>query len=207
MKFLSKALALLLGAGLLGYVAIYLFYHNSEDRVLSPYQQQWLIDEISNTTPLPANIFTTLEKHYPDLYEENTWSFKIKKLLDLDASTCQCNEIYLPFIPDTTTHRLEKLPWVPFNRRDPIMKIFLEKHFSQKECLNYYLTISDFGRNLRGITMAANIYFGKDLSELNEEDIIGLYIIPKAPTGYNPKSNPERYQQVVQRILARKQNH
>ncbi|PTX51492.1 penicillin-binding protein 2A [Melghirimyces profundicolus] len=69
----------------------------------------------------------------------------------------------------------------------------LENKYKKKEILEVYLNYIDLGNNVRGIKMAAKIYFDKDITKekLKPHEIALLAGLPKAPYGYNPYTNPE----------------
>lgn len=184
------------------YASLYWWFHNSIDNVLTSKQQNWLLTEIDNSTVLPDKIYNTMRKYFPDFYASNTWNYKIKKVLGIKTSYCQCNELYLPFLIKKQTEKKNK--WDVFQQDDLIIKLFIEKKFSQKECFTFNMNISDFGLNSHGIFEAAKTYFNKELKNLTEEEIIGLFFIRKAPTHYNPISNKKNYEKAVNEIMKTK---
>ncbi|GIO11534.1 penicillin-binding protein 1F [Cohnella xylanilytica] len=69
----------------------------------------------------------------------------------------------------------------------------LENHKSKDEILELYLNRIYFGKGNWGIKTAAKYYFGvDDLNKLTTAQIAILAGIPKAPSYYNPISNPDR---------------
>ncbi|WP_044211079.1 transglycosylase domain-containing protein [Flammeovirga sp. OC4] len=197
MKLLKIILIVVVTFMMALYAFIYVWFHNSIDRVLSSEQQGWLINEIQNTPQLPDKIYDTMGKYYPSFYITNSWDNKMMYLLGFDQP-CQCNDLYLPFIHG---NRKSKVKWVPFNQQDLIIKLFLEKKVTQKDCFTYSMNISSFGSNIYGIESASDYFFNKVLKELNEEEIIGLYLIQQAPSFYNPNYNKERYLEKVSEII------
>ena len=67
----------------------------------------------------------------------------------------------------------------------------LEKEFTQKQCLDYYVRNFDFAQNKIGINAASNYYFNKEISELNFDENATLAIMLKNPFLYNPIRQPE----------------
>ncbi|MEW9032266.1 MAG: penicillin-binding transpeptidase domain-containing protein, partial [Planifilum fimeticola] len=61
-----------------------------------------------------------------------------------------------------------------------------------------------FGNNVRGVKMAAKIYFNKDISKetLKPHEVALLAGLPKAPEGYNPFRNPEAAKNRRNTVLA-----
>lgn len=82
--------------------------------------------------------------------------------------------------------------------RSPIRKIQeiframnLERKMSKDQIIEMYMNTIYFGSGCHGIQVAANHYFGKDVSELSVEECASLAAIVKAPTTYNPATNYE----------------
>ena len=62
----------------------------------------------------------------------------------------------------------------------------LEKDYSKEEILEKYLNIVYLGNNCYGVQAAANLYFDKDVSELNLVQCAALAAIVKNPSQYEP---------------------
>lgn len=67
----------------------------------------------------------------------------------------------------------------------------LEARLSKNEILEFYLNSVPFGMNVEGITSAARSFYGKELSELSNDEIKCLSVIPRRPSAFNPITNPE----------------
>ncbi|MBW5448194.1 PBP1A family penicillin-binding protein [Cohnella sp. CFH 77786] len=74
----------------------------------------------------------------------------------------------------------------------------LERHKSKDEILELYLNRIYFGKGQYGIKTAAKYYFNKDITskdpkqQLQIWEIATLAAMPKAPSTYNPISNPDK---------------
>ncbi|MBN2911005.1 transglycosylase domain-containing protein [Polycladomyces sp. WAk] len=64
----------------------------------------------------------------------------------------------------------------------------IEDQFNKNRILEAYLNNIYFGNGIKGVAMAAKVYFGKDITKvkLEPEEIALLAGLPKAPEGYNP---------------------
>ena len=90
-----------------------------------------------------------------------------------------------------------------------LQEIFLtlrmERHFTKQEILETYLNVIFFGQRAYGVAAAAEVYFGKSLSELSVAEAAMLGGLPQAPSRYNPVTSPqratERRHYVLQRML------
>lgn len=67
----------------------------------------------------------------------------------------------------------------------------IEARLSKKRIFELYLNSVPFGQNCEGVTSAARTFFGKELADLNDQEIACLAVIPRRPGGYNPIQNPE----------------
>lgn len=68
----------------------------------------------------------------------------------------------------------------------------LEALYSKNDILIMYANTVEFGGNIFGIKTAARTYFDKTPKELNVEESAVLVGMLKAPTTYNPRTNPEQ---------------
>ncbi len=82
----------------------------------------------------------------------------------------------------------------------------IERHVSKDEILEMLLNKIPFGHRTNGLGAAAQIYYGKKLSELSLPQLAILAGIPKGQSKYNPISNPDlakkRRNHVLGRMLA-----
>jgi penicillin-binding protein 1A len=70
----------------------------------------------------------------------------------------------------------------------------IEKHFPKDQILEMYLNQIYLGNGLYGVEAAAQGYFGKPVSRLTNAEAAVLAALPKAPSYYDPRRNPERVQ-------------
>ena len=68
----------------------------------------------------------------------------------------------------------------------------LEKNYDKKEIMEAYLNVVYLGSGCYGVKTAAEMYFGKDLGELDLAECTVLASITKAPYSYNPLYNPDK---------------
>ncbi|HEX9138982.1 MAG TPA: PBP1A family penicillin-binding protein [Steroidobacteraceae bacterium] len=82
----------------------------------------------------------------------------------------------------------------------------MEREFSKQQILNTYLNVIFFGQRAYGVAAAAEVYFGKPLSDLTLAEAATLGGLPQAPSRYNPVTNPKeatrRRHYVLQRMVA-----
>lgn len=73
--------------------------------------------------------------------------------------------------------------------KEILTALFLERKYSKKQILEYYINNINFANNYYGIGAASYGYFGKSVDELSETEIAFLCAIPNNPTYYNPRTN------------------
>jgi len=69
--------------------------------------------------------------------------------------------------------------------------IELERRFTKEQILEFYLNSVFFGENAYGVTAAAEVYFGKDLSELTIAEAAALPVPIRNPSLYNLTNDSE----------------
>jgi penicillin-binding protein 1A len=79
----------------------------------------------------------------------------------------------------------------------------IERNLTKDQILEVYMNQIYLGQRAYGFSSAAQIYFGKKLSELSIAEAAMLAGLPKAPSAYNPVVNPKRAHARQQYILQR----
>ena len=72
------------------------------------------------------------------------------------------------------------------------LALHIEQRLSKDEILELYINKIYLGNRSHGFAAASNVYYGKDISDLNLTEAAMLAGLPKAPSRYNPLVNPER---------------
>lgn len=81
---------------------------------------------------------------------------------------------------------------VPVNKaREAIIANRLEHLYSKKEILMLYLNTVSFGEDTYGIDTACRRFFSTNTKDISAEQAAVLIGMLKAPTSYNPRTNPE----------------
>jgi penicillin-binding protein 1A len=90
--------------------------------------------------------------------------------------------------------------------REALLAWRLEDHNTKKQILERYLNTVYFGNGAYGVQAAAEVYFDKKASELDEGDAVLLAGLIRNPVGYDPIKFPdaakERRKVVVRRLVA-----
>ena len=77
----------------------------------------------------------------------------------------------------------------------------LEKNYSKQEIMEYYLNVVYFGEGCYGVQTAADIYFGKDVSELTLAECASIAGITNLPSYYDPFVYPDKNKSRQEDIL------
>jgi penicillin-binding protein 1A len=77
----------------------------------------------------------------------------------------------------------------------------IEQRYDKKHILELYLNQINLGNGSYGVETASQRYFGKSVTELNVAEAATLAALPKSPTRYNPRRNPEQSLQRRNTIL------
>ncbi len=73
-----------------------------------------------------------------------------------------------------------------------LLALQIERSLDKREIFELYVNKIYLGNRAYGIEAAAQIYFGKSIDQLDLADLAMIASLPKAPSRYNPVSNPER---------------
>ena len=86
--------------------------------------------------------------------------------------------------------------------QEVLLSLWLERTFSKEQILSIYLNRVYLGSGVYGIDAAAHRYFGRPARELTLYQAAMLAGLPKAPSRYNPATNPEAADRRARQVLA-----
>ena len=81
--------------------------------------------------------------------------------------------------------------------------IDLEKKLSKDQILELYLNCIFLSQNCHGVQTAANLYFDKDVSQLNLAECASIASITQNPALYDPFINPDKNKEKQELVLAK----
>jgi penicillin-binding protein 1A len=84
-----------------------------------------------------------------------------------------------------------------------LLALRIEEELDKTEILELYVNVMFMGNRAYGIQAAAETYYGKDISDLSTAQLATLAGLYKAPSIWNPLSNPERAKERRDWILHR----
>src|SRR6266851_2975797 len=86
---------------------------------------------------------------------------------------------------------------------EALLAFKIENSLNKDQILEIYINQIYLGQRAYGFGAAAQVYFGKTLSQLNSAEIAMLAGLPKAPSSFNPVINPKRAKQRQLYVLRR----
>src|SRR6266545_20291 len=86
---------------------------------------------------------------------------------------------------------------------EALLAFKIENSLSKDQILEIYINQIYLGQKAYGFGAAAQVYFGKTLSQLNSAEIAMLAGLPKASSSFNPVINPKRAKQRQLYVLRR----
>jgi monofunctional glycosyltransferase len=85
--------------------------------------------------------------------------------------------------------------------REAIVTRWLEDDLSKRRILEIYLNVIEWGDGVYGCGAAAQRYYGKPVSSLDEVEAAGLAAMIPSPRRINPRTNPARHARAQRRVL------
>ena len=84
-----------------------------------------------------------------------------------------------------------------------LLALKIERELDKQQILELYLNKIYLGQRAYGVGAAAQVYYGKEVAELTLPEAAMIAGLPKAPSRYNPVSNPTRALQRRNYVLRR----
>lgn len=84
-----------------------------------------------------------------------------------------------------------------------LLALKIEQELSKEEILELYLNKIYLGKRAYGVEAAAQVYYGRSVSELELAQLAMLAGLPQAPSAANPINNPRRAKERRNYVLAR----
>jgi len=81
--------------------------------------------------------------------------------------------------------------------------ILLERRFSKLDIFEFYLNQVPYRARRRGVVQAAHAYFDRDLSTLNEKELLALAVLVRSPQRLDPKRREANLDRSIANLLGR----
>lgn len=156
----------------------YLYLTNSIDLVMPKEKQMIIFTKIKESEDLPKSFYIQYEKLNPNGLNRS-YTVSLLSHFSTKLKKCACEEIYAhPGFFDN------------YNRLASSIFIYeVNKMFGGKKCLDFALQNADFTNGIKGIKLASKKYFGKEINELNENEVLDMLIIYKNPSFYTRRKD------------------
>ena len=76
--------------------------------------------------------------------------------------------------------------------KEIVLAVKIESELTKEQILELYLNKIYFGHHAYGVVAASQVYYGKKINELEVDEIAMIAGLPKAPSAFNPITNPQR---------------
>ncbi|GHT71964.1 penicillin-binding protein [Endomicrobiia bacterium] len=166
--------------------------YDKDDNLMGEFfNQRRILTPISNIPINLQNAFVSIEDN--DFFKH--WGISIKGTMRAFSKILLKRKIAEG--GSTITQQLAKTIFLTSDKtlirkiKEALLTIQLEKNYSKNEILQLYINQIYFGSGAYGVQAAAEIYFNKDVHDLNLTECATLAAIPKSPNHYNPFKNPK----------------
>ncbi|MDO3387391.1 penicillin-binding protein 1A [Gilvimarinus sp. SDUM040013] len=167
--------------------------YSSDNKLIGEFGEQRRTPISYNEIP-PLYIKALLSAEDAQFYDHNGVS--IRGLLRAASQLLQTGQIQSG--GSTITMQVARNFFLTFRQtfarkfNEILLALQIERELTKAEILELYSNKIYFGNRAYGIQAAANVYYGKDISELSLAQWAMIAGLPKAPSAYNPLANPER---------------
>lgn len=217
MRIIKGLLVLLFACSVLGLITGYFFYQQLESKLpdiavlreikykqpLSVYSQDGLlIEQFGEKIRIPISIANTPEQLINAFISAEDSNFFTHIGIDFKGLARAVMQLILTgkkkqggstiTMQVARNFLLNKQKTYVRKLKEIILSLRMEQAFSKNAILEMYLNKIYLGQRAYGIAAAAKIYYNRPLSQLTLAELSMMAGLPKAPSSYNPISNPER---------------
>ncbi len=184
------------GVVFLLFVFCYLLYIFSDlNRDINQEKLSEIIQSVSQSKAQEDRIIDMYNSIYDDALAKSTVNYLFHIVADSERPSNPC---YL----------IASRSYLSNNRglseNDYVITHHIEKEVGRRKCLDCLFAMYNFGYRAIGIGEAARIYFEKEVSDLSEEEIIGIFAMMENSSYYNPKRWPNVFKDKVAELKARR---
>lgn len=192
LKVLKWSTVVVLAISCFSILGFMVYLETSFDKTMSEERREWFIQWMEEQPALPEDFIQTIEKYYPGYFDVGFWESLIHKYVFKKSDHCPCREIYIhPGI----------VGWQSIRFYHHIVALELEEHYGQRRCYEIEMGITVFDGLTRGVSVAARIFYGKELNQLSEREILELHLMRTGLSHYNPKYNQHHLDSVINPLI------
>lgn len=181
--------------GSLAVAGFVIYLETSFDWTITQEEKEQLFNFLDAQPELPESFLRTIEKHYPNYLEYGVWSALLQQILHDDGRSCPCQNI----------SPRDHIQFTGFFHR-VVVALEFNDHYSAKRCYEIRLALMDYLHGYNGVQQAAMGYYDKELTQLNEREILELDMMTQASVYFDPVHNRQNLDRAVNAILNRPRN-
>lgn len=157
--------------------------------VLSTSDKRTITYEIRSSRKLPENFTLFYNTVYQNSLSSNSWNYRISALVKSESSgkDCPCSRMAYRVFPVLEINNKKGIDQFLTAR-------YIERHFSQEECLASNFGCHNFPENQKGVFKVSEFLFHKDLKDLKPLEMAEIIALYENPVRYNRFRNPEKAQ-------------
>jgi len=181
-------------------LSIFIYIEFGGNWLIAEDEKEKLIKEINSTEPLPELFYEVNKMYFPQSYGKSFWRCQIKCIWSdkchYSESLMVSRDIFIGLQKKRIVRPLLYKRFAPM-----AFARLIEKNISLKQCYTYRMRSSYYGEYTRNLDEGSQTHFSKPIVELDEMEVLGLHVILIAPTRYNPRRNPNNYQEKITSLI------
>jgi len=168
-------------------VLLFLYVEFAGRFIIGNSDKRMITHEIKTSEKLPENFTNFYNTLYPNALHENSWHTVLQLLIGQNAriKECPCKAAAFQLTPVLAINNKKSIDHFVVAR-------YLERHYSQEECLSFNFSHFDFLENRKGISKLSQSLFKKDIKELQSIEMAEIVSLYENPVKNNRYRNPER---------------
>jgi hypothetical protein len=187
----KKIIKYILGTSVLLYLSldIYIYFKYNDNHTVEVLT--WTTRTISSipNDSIPDNIINAYGKVFPNsltnkIYPDAIWWF-------LKASNQRQSYVQLDLAYDI--HPCNTIKLISIANQ-------VDNELTQKQCIYAYLSRCYYSNNARGIKEAANLYYNKNIQDLNERECLELVIMTKNSSLFDKYRHQDKLDEEVNKV-------
>ncbi|MFY1045628.1 transglycosylase domain-containing protein [Chryseobacterium sp. GP-SGM7] len=138
---------------------------------------------------LPQNVTRFYNTIYKNSLSKNSWNFFLSSDYQKD---CPCYQMSHKILPTLEIKNVSPIDYFHVTR-------YIERNFTQTECLSYNLNNFDFLEKRKGIDTVSKSLFNKSIENLEPLELAEVFAIYEQPLKNNRNRNPEKASKSIKR--------
>jgi len=165
-SYIIKYLKLLILLAFASMVLLILYFEFGGRFIINNSDKRMITNEIRKSKKLPANFIHFYNTLFPNALHENSWHLLLQSVINKNnqRKECPCNVTAFQLMPILAINNKKSIDQFVVAR-------YLERHYSQEECLSFNFSHFDFLENRKGISKLSKSLFKKNIKDLKSIEI------------------------------------